>query len=149
LTVGAETLPSLAFPDVSARIETVKLLPQYSIRLMLGITAAAAAVFSIVGLAVRGHGWAIGISLGVGGVAVALVTYAAFFGILWVFSVVASPLLNRPIRAGHATLPAATSPFADPAGLRKSESAIDAIVIDGPVTAVEAKPDSVGGDRQT
>jgi hypothetical protein len=46
-------------------------------------------------------------------------------------------------------LPAATSPFADPAGLRKSESAIDAIVIDGPVTAVEAKPDSVGGDRQT
>ena len=41
----------------------MKLLPQYSIRLMLGITAALAGVFSIVGLAVRGHGWAIGVSL--------------------------------------------------------------------------------------
>ncbi|MHB8899912.1 MAG: hypothetical protein ACYC6Y_14290 [Thermoguttaceae bacterium] len=127
----------------------MKLLPQYSIRLMLGITAALAAVFSVVGLAVRGQEWAIGVSMGMAGLAVAMVTYAVFFGILWVFSVVASPLLDRPIRAGHSTLTGTGSPFADPGRRRRLEEAIDAIVVDGPLAAGERDMDPVKGERPT
>ncbi len=108
----------------------MKLLPQYSIRMMLVITAAVSGVFSVVGLAWRGQGWAIGISLGVGAVAVALVTYAAFFFILWVFSVVAGPLLNRPLRVGRTTLAGTSSPFAGAVLRPATESVVDAIVVD-------------------
>lgn len=126
----------------------MKMLPQFSIRLMLGITTLAAGVFSIVGLAVRGHDWAIGVSLGVAGVAVALVTYAAFFGILWVFSVVASPLLNRELRAGQRTLAGTTSPFADVPRVAEPESALGAIVVEADKRA-GGMTDSLGGDRQS
>lgn len=108
----------------------MKMLPQFSIRLMLGITALAAGVFSIMGLAVRGHNWAIGVSLGVAGVAVAMVTYAAFFGILWAFSVVASPLLNRELRTGQRTLAGTTSPFADPTHIAGPENPLDAVGVE-------------------
>ncbi len=123
----------------------MKLLPQYSIRLMLGITALVAGVFSIVGLAAREHAWAIGVSLGVGAIAVALATYAAFFGILWVFSVVASPLLSRPLREGRKTLAGTTSPFASGAGVAVVEAPIEAILVDDSDKAVEGAGDSDGG----
>ncbi len=125
----------------------MKLLPQYSIRLMLGITASVAVVFSVVGLAVRGHGWAIGISLGVTGVTIALVTYAAFFGILWVFSVVSSPFLNRRFKPGRRTMAGTSSPFAVAGGVPTAETAVEAIVIDAPDAAVDRTTDSFGGDR--
>ncbi len=125
----------------------MKLLPQYSIRFMLGITASVAGVFSIVGLAVRGHGWAIGITLGVAGVTIALATYALFFAILWVFSVVASPFLNRQIRSGRRTMAGTTSPFAAAGQVPTAESAVEAIVIDAPGAAVDGTTDSFGGGR--
>lgn len=125
----------------------MKLLPQFSLRLMLGITAAVAGVFSIVGLAVRGHGWAIGLSLGVGAMAVTLATYAAFFGVLWVFSVVSSPFLDRRIAFGRATRSGTSSPFADPSRVPAVEVPVDAIVIDAPETAMNGTADSRGGEQ--
>ena len=125
----------------------MKLLPQFSIRLMLGVTALAAGVFSVMGLAVRGHGWAIGVSLGVVGLVIALATYAAFFGILWVFSLAASPFLNRRIPAGQLTLAGTTSPFADASRIPAVENAVDAIVVN-PSEASGAE-DSIGGERQS
>ena len=125
----------------------MKLLPQYSIRLMLAIAAALAGVFSIVGLAVRSHSWAIGVTVGAGALAVALVTYAAFFGILWLFSVVASPLLDRRrFRGGHVPFTGARSPFADAGRLQKPERPLDAIVIDS--SAADRNLNSVGGEGQ-
>jgi hypothetical protein len=144
----AELSRSLAFPVDSERIETMKMLPQFSIRLMLGITTLAAGVFSIVGLAVRGHDWAIGVSLGVAGVAVALVTYAGFFGILWVFSVVASPILNRELRAGQRTLAGTTSPFANVPVVAEPESALDANIVE-PDEPAGGTTGSVGGGGQS
>jgi hypothetical protein len=111
---------------------------------MLGITTLVAGVFSIVGLAARGQAWAIGVSLGMGGIAVALATYAAFFGILWVFSVVVSPLLNRPLRAGKTTLAGTSSPFAGPARAVAAEVPVEAIVADDSERAAGGAGDSVG-----
>jgi len=125
----------------------MKLLPQYSIRLMLGITASVAGVFSVVGLAVRGHGWAIGLSLGVAGISIALVTYAAFFGLLWVFSVVSSPILNRRFKPGRRTMAGASSPFAEAGVVATAESALEAIIINDSDVAVDGTTDSFGGDR--
>lgn len=126
----------------------MKLLPQFSIRLMLGITALAAAVFSIVGLAVRGNDWAVAVSLGVVGVAMALITYAMFFGILWGFSVVASPVLKRRRWVGERALAGTTSPFADAPQVVAVESAVDAIVVEAGQGGGEAT-DSVRGERQS
>jgi hypothetical protein len=122
----------------------MKMLPQFSLRLMLGITTLAAGVFSIVGLAVRGHDWAIGVSLGAAGIAVVLITYAAFFGILWVFSVVASPLLNRQLRPGQRTLAGTTSPFADVTQAAVAEGTLDAAIVE-PNEAADGTTDSFGG----
>ena len=108
----------------------MKMLPQYSIRLMLGITALAAVVFSVAGLAVRGHGWAIGITLGVVGCAVALVTYGVFFAILWGFSVVASPVMNRRGWVGERALAGTASPFGEASGALAKEQPIEAIVVE-------------------
>lgn len=114
----------------------MKLLPQFSIRLMLGATAAVAVLLSVVAMAARGHDWAIGVSLGVAGLAIAFATYAVLFGVLWAFSVVASPMLNRPIRTGQPTLVGTASPFHAPAETG-GETPIDAIVVDEAITAIE------------
>ncbi len=124
----------------------MKLLPQYSIRLMLGITAALAGVFSILGLAVRGQSWAIGISVGLGGLVVAMLTYVVFFGILWVFSVVASPLLDRPLRARRISLSGTSSPFAGSTRSADSQGPFGATLVGSPFSAVQGDTNPVRGD---
>ena len=119
----------------------MKLLPQFSIRLMLGATAAVAVLLSVVALAARGHGWAIGLSLGVAGLVIAFATYAVLFGVLWVFSVVAAPMLNRPARTGQPILVGTAVPF----GV-SDETPIDAIVVDES-TVAEATEDGSGEDQ--
>ena len=63
------------------------LIPQFTIRWMLMLTAACAVVFSVFGLAVRGNGWAAGVSIAVVSVAVALLVHASMFALVWAFSV--------------------------------------------------------------
>jgi hypothetical protein len=61
-------------------------IPQYTIRWMLGMTSVWGVIFSIVALAMRGHIWALGISVAVGSLAVFMLACASLFAVVWVFS---------------------------------------------------------------
>ncbi len=86
------------------------LIPQYTIRRLLAITAGCAVAFSLFGMAVQGKPWAIGISVGIGVVAIAFLAQAGAFAAVWLFSVLTSPVRNRRGRAGRS--PFAAHPFA-------------------------------------
>lgn len=87
------------------------LIPQFSIRWLLIVTAACAVVFSVFGLAVRGHHWAAGVSIAIVALVVALLVHAAVFGLVWLFSEMTSPLRGRLTGPGR-------SPFARDATAR-------------------------------
>jgi hypothetical protein len=114
----------------------MKLIPQFTIRWMLAITAVVAGLFSIVGLAARDHLWAVGVSLGLASVAVALGVYAAFFGILWLFSLLATPFARRPMPAGKAILGGTTTPFGSPQQAPRA----DAMVAEEPAPRSTGNP---------
>ena len=59
------------------------LIPQYSIRRLMGITAVCAVICLIFGLGARGSLWATGASLGLFALAVVMMVHAAFFGLVW------------------------------------------------------------------
>lgn len=92
------------------------LIPQFSIRWLLALTAVCAVIFSIVGLAIRGNAWAAGVSIGIGSLVVLGLVYGALFAMVWVFSVVTS-FRGRRARLGQSPFRAesaaggATSPF--------------------------------------
>jgi len=79
------------------------LIPQFSLRWLLGLTAVCAVVFSIVGLAVQGSRWAAAVSIGIGSLVVLVMVYGLVFALVWVFSVATSSLGRR--RAGSAGSP--------------------------------------------
>ena len=68
------------------------LIPQFSLRWLLGVMTGCAVVFSVVGLGVRGHVWAAGISIGIGSLVILGAIYALLFGMAWTFSAVTSGL---------------------------------------------------------
>lgn len=79
------------------------LIPQFSLRWLLGVTAICSVVFSIVALAIRGQGWAIGVSVAVCSLVVVMAVYGALFGIVWLVSLVQGTMPKRggsPFRAG-------------------------------------------------
>lgn len=80
------------------------LIPQFSIRWLLTLTTVCAVIFSIVGLAVRGHAWAAGVSIGIGALVVLTLVYGSLFALVWMFSVVTAPLSGQRGRSE-------TSPF--------------------------------------
>ena len=80
------------------------LIPQFSIRWLLTLTAVSAVIFSIFGLAVRGSAWAAAVSIGIGSLVILALVYALLFGVVWVFSVIMSSL-------GRGRTGAAPSPF--------------------------------------
>jgi hypothetical protein len=84
-------------------------IPQYSIRWLLGVTAVCAVVFAFFGAAVRGHLWAVGVSVAVGSLAAAMFAYAGLFTLVWLFSLALS-LVRGGARPGRS--PFRTSPFA-------------------------------------
>jgi hypothetical protein len=63
-----------------------KPIPQYTIRWMLGLMTGWAVVFSIVALAIRGHTWALCVSVGIGGVALFMIVGGALFSVVWFLS---------------------------------------------------------------
>jgi len=71
------------------------LIPQFSLRWLLGVMTASAGVFAIFGMAVRGYLWAAGVSAAIIALVVAMLVYAALFGIVWIFSLVAPAFLRR------------------------------------------------------
>jgi len=75
------------------------LIPQFSIRWLLALTTVCAVIFSIIGLAVRGHAWAAGVSIGIGALVVLTFVYGSLFALVWMFSVVTAPLGGRRARS--------------------------------------------------
>lgn len=65
---------------VSATI-TSMLLPRYSLRTTLALITGASFFFVVVGLAVRGHAWAVAVSVAVASGALALAAYAISYGV--------------------------------------------------------------------
>ena len=59
------------------------LIPQYTIRQLLIVTAGFAVVSLVGAQAVRGAMWAVAASVGVMAVAATLAVHAAFFGMVW------------------------------------------------------------------
>lgn len=65
------------------------LIPQYSLRWLLGAITAAACFLSIVAVGMRGHAWALAVSVGLLAAAISAMVYAAAFGVVWLFSALA------------------------------------------------------------
>ncbi len=72
------------------------LVPQFTIRWLLALTAVLACVFSIVGLAVRGRGWAQGLSAGFVALVAGMVVYAALFALVWLAGEILGRLRKPP-----------------------------------------------------
>lgn len=105
------------------------LIPQFSLRWLLGLTAVCAVVFSILGLAVRGSRWAGAVSVGIGSLVVLMVVYGLVFALVWVFSVASSSLGRRG--TGSAGSPfGAESSGVGPAATPK-EAPAPAILLEG------------------
>lgn len=104
------------------------LVPQYSIRWLLALTAACGVVSSIFGLAVRGSHWAQAVSIAIIALVVVLLIHAFFFTLVWVFSVVTARSRRTPVAVGR-------SPFAhDPSLPGPTQSARKAGDKDVPAT---------------
>jgi hypothetical protein len=95
------------------------LIPQYSLRWILGAMTLLAVVFLFVGQAVAGKHWAIGVSLAVLALSAAMLVHAGLFFVVWLFSQIFGP--RSPEAKSPATLPA-RSPFASPAAADTSMS---------------------------
>jgi hypothetical protein len=63
-----------------------KPIPQFTIRWMLGLMTVWAIIFSIVALAMQGHLWALGISVGLGVLVLFMLIGAMLFTLIWFFS---------------------------------------------------------------
>ncbi len=100
------------------------LIPQYSLRWLLIVTAACGVVFSIFGVAAREYDatykqgcWATGVSIAILSLVCVLLIHAAVFGAVWVFSEAASARQSR--KAGTAPdihLPGPVAPKDDEDG---------------------------------
>jgi hypothetical protein len=87
------------------------LIPQFSLRWLLGVTTLSAGVFSIFALAINGSIVAAAISVAILSLVVVILVHAAWFGLIWVLSVVGSSASARsapPELLGNA--PAAAEP---------------------------------------
>jgi hypothetical protein len=84
------------------------LIPQYTIRWMLAVTAVCAVIFSIAAAGVRGSQWAMGVSAGVLGLMAAFLVYGLVFCLLWAFSLLMG--LFRSRMAGRGRTPFAGEP---------------------------------------
>jgi hypothetical protein len=64
------------------------LIPRFTVRQLLLITAASALVALAVSEALRGQAWALAVSMAVGGLAVAVVVSVGLFFVAWLISLV-------------------------------------------------------------
>lgn len=83
------------------------LIPQFSLRWLLAVTTVAAVVFSIVALGVRGHHWAVAVSVGLLALVILMGIYGVMFAVVWAFSVATSRWRNRRAGSPFASAPAA------------------------------------------
>jgi hypothetical protein len=69
--------------------EPQKIIPQYTIRWLLGLTTVWGMIFSIVAFAIRGHIWAVGITVAIGSLAAFMLVCALLYSLVWICSQVA------------------------------------------------------------
>jgi hypothetical protein len=87
------------------------ILPRYSMRRLLAVMAIFALMFTVVGMAVRGHGWAVVPSLAMAAAAVLLVVQSAMMALVWLVSATQRKLKrSRARRAAAIETPAAEMP---------------------------------------
>ncbi|MCY2989728.1 MAG: hypothetical protein NTY19_17900 [Planctomycetota bacterium] len=79
------------------------LIPRFTIRWLLFVTAVCGVFFAIVASALRQHVWAMAVSIGVGSLVLAFLCYGASFGVAYVLTSLLG-VLHRVPRGG--------SPFA-------------------------------------
>lgn len=101
------------------------LIPQFSIRLLLIVMTVCAGVFAIFGAAVRGSGWAAGVSVAILSMAIFMLVCALLFTLVWIFSVI------TPRRARRASM-LGESPFAAPVqvGPDDKDTPVEAVVLE-------------------
>ncbi|HLA84256.1 MAG TPA: hypothetical protein VJL29_05650 [Thermoguttaceae bacterium] len=93
---------------MEVREERRVLIPQFSLRWMLGLTTVCAFIFAVFGMAARGHAWAIGFTIGLGSVFLMAMIHAGLFGCV---AVVAGLVPRRKTDPG--ACPFGSSPFGD------------------------------------
>ena len=86
-----------------------KPIPQFTIRWLLGLMTVCGVVFSIVALAMRGHFWALGISVALGTLVLFMLIAACLFLIVWLFTGFGASR-NRTPDAGKSPFRAGESP---------------------------------------
>jgi hypothetical protein len=59
------------------------LIPQYTIRWLLGVMTVCAGLFSILALGVRGVIWAAAVSIALGSLVILMLLYALLFALIW------------------------------------------------------------------
>ena len=103
---------------------TRPLLPQYSIRWLLALTAACAVIFSIFAVAVQEYQtgyrdgcWASGVAIGIVSLVGVMLIHALVFAAVWAFGEIRSRASRRRTGAGQSPFaPAASPPKPDPLG---------------------------------
>ena len=103
------------------------LIPQFSIRWLLAVTAVCAGIFSIFGLALRGSSWAAGVSIGIVSAVVLLLVYALTFAVVGLFSLLSFG--SRRQTAGRAGTYQGDSPFSLPGVAPASDKDVPAAPI--------------------
>jgi hypothetical protein len=100
------------------------LIPQFSLRWMLGLTTACAFLFAVFGMAARGHAWAIAISIGFASVALMAVVYALLFAC----TALAASILTRRAK-DEGVSPFRTDPVAASPAVRDASAPVDAEIV--------------------
>ena len=80
------------------------LIPQFSLRWVLGVTAVCGVLSLVAAMGLRGSAWATAITLAAASLALTLLAHGAMFFVVWVFSLLAARGLRRRQNA-------AASPF--------------------------------------
>ncbi len=80
------------------------LIPQFSLRLILGIVAALAVVAFVTSTAGRGWAWATGVSIGLLAIVIAFVVYALLFSVAWLLARLLGRLRSKAPPASTNTL---------------------------------------------
>jgi hypothetical protein len=92
------------------------LIPQFSLRWLLALTALCAGVSLVLSLAIRGQTWAMGAAAALGGVVSLAALYVIAFLSAWLISQLAAGLFRRPPmgQSPFANVPLAEAPFGGP-----------------------------------
>ena len=72
------------------------LIPRFTIRWLLGLTAICSVFFLVLASAIRGQLWAIALSIAVASAVVAFLCYAAFFGVAYIMASVFGLVRTQP-----------------------------------------------------